>query len=274
MNRTSASRAMYRPLQPSVGDSPNSLVSYRELAPSEKLRQFIYCYWELRSDTTLRPAFAYRIVTDACVDLLLDCTTFEGLIIAGTANSSTDVSLGGKVEYFGIRFLPGCFHHFWPLPLKEVANEMILCREIWGQRLNAFETQLFSARSTRERIELAESLLLQQLVKNNKAPDKRFLTMLDNIYRQQGLIHFEKTPNAEISPRQLRRLFDKYIGVSPKSFARIVRFQSALRAMRHGRKAEWRDLYFDFGYYDQAHFIHDFNAFFGQTPMSVNFPSK
>ncbi len=274
MNTNHLIQPLYQPLQPTVGDRAGANVGYREFAPSTALKPYIYCYWVLWSETPLQSPYTYRIISDGCVDLLINCTTFERLVVAGTANTSTTVSFNNKLEYFGIRFLPGWFHHFFRLPLKEVANAMIVCEDIWGNQLEAFEAQLFSAHSAKDRIEIAETFLLQRLVANNKQPDPRLLTLLEKIYQQQGHLSIENAPMSDISPRQLRRVFDKYIGVPPKTFARIVRFQSVLRAMMHEPKADWGKVCFDFGYYDQAHFIHEFNDFFGSSPTAVTFPQK
>ncbi len=73
-----------------------------------------------------------------------------------------------------------------------------------------------------------------------------------------------------MSPRQLRRFFDTYIGFSPKTFSRIVRFQSVLAALRRAPQNDWNSLCFAFGYYDQAHFIHEFKEFYGLPPASVS----
>jgi methylphosphotriester-DNA--protein-cysteine methyltransferase len=98
------------------------------------------------------------------------------------------------------------------------------------------------------------------------------LAVLEQIYRQCGHFSVERHSSTDIGPRQLRRLFDRYIGLGPKMFARIVRFQSVLHSMLRVPKHVWSDLYFDFGYYDQAHFIREFKHFFGTPPLSANFP--
>ena len=71
---------------------------------------------------------------------------------------------------------------------------------------------------------------------------------------------------ANVSPRQLERLFHERVGVSPKQFVRIVRFQEVLRATRSGRDSGWATVALEHGFYDQAHFINDFKTFVGRTP--------
>ena len=74
-----------------------------------------------------------------------------------------------------------------------------------------------------------------------------------------------------MSPRQLERLFSERVGISPKLFLRIVRFQEVVRATRSGRRdLGWAALAAEHGFYDQAHFINDFKAFVGRTPADWN----
>jgi AraC-like DNA-binding protein len=69
-----------------------------------------------------------------------------------------------------------------------------------------------------------------------------------------------------LSRRTFIRRFTDEVGLTPKLFWRIQRFQEALRLVRTGRRPAWADVALDCGYYDQAHFIRDFRAFSGLTP--------
>ncbi|MEL6924825.1 MAG: helix-turn-helix domain-containing protein, partial [Bacteroidota bacterium] len=72
--------------------------------------------------------------------------------------------------------------------------------------------------------------------------------------------------NTGISPRQLRRLFKFYIGDTPKTFCKVVRFQHILKAKHSRQSLRHNKLFYDLGYYDQAHFIKDFKHLYGLTP--------
>jgi AraC-like DNA-binding protein len=71
---------------------------------------------------------------------------------------------------------------------------------------------------------------------------------------------------SDVSTRQLERLFHERVGLSPKQFVRIVRFQEVLRATRAGPDSGWAAVALEHGFYDQAHFINDFKTFVGRTP--------
>jgi AraC-like DNA-binding protein len=69
-----------------------------------------------------------------------------------------------------------------------------------------------------------------------------------------------------LSSRRLMELFRKQTGLTPKAFQRVRRFQHVLQSLRRQSDGNWAALAMDCGYYDQAHFIHDFRAFAGMTP--------
>lgn len=83
----------------------------------------------------------------------------------------------------------------------------------------------------------------------------------------KGMISVSDLARASrVSDRQLERLFRQRIGISPKQFVRIVRFQEVLRATRSAPDLGWATVALEHGFYDQAHFINDFKTFVGCTP--------
>ena len=74
-----------------------------------------------------------------------------------------------------------------------------------------------------------------------------------------------------ISRQLLSRQFAEKIGISPKHFARIIRFNSLHRFLATQPKLRWVDVTYDFGYFDQSHFIKDFHEFMGLLPTEYLF---
>jgi methylphosphotriester-DNA--protein-cysteine methyltransferase len=96
--------------------------------------------------------------------------------------------------------------------------------------------------------------------------DPRFYKALAVILKNSGVLNIEKDLDTGISARQLRRLFEFYIGDSAKTFSKVVRFQNILRAKPSQQSLRENKLFYDNGYFDQAHFIKDFKNFYGVTP--------
>jgi AraC-like DNA-binding protein len=72
-----------------------------------------------------------------------------------------------------------------------------------------------------------------------------------------------------VSARHLRRVFRETVGVSPKAFAKLARFNRALRAAREDARRNWANIAADAGYYDQAHLIAEFRSISGVTPQAL-----
>jgi AraC-like DNA-binding protein len=71
-----------------------------------------------------------------------------------------------------------------------------------------------------------------------------------------------------LSPRRFIEVFKQQVGLTPKLFCRVRRFQRVLRRIYRREEVEWADLALSCGYFDQAHFIHDFKAFSGINPTA------
>jgi AraC-like DNA-binding protein len=99
--------------------------------------------------------------------------------------------------------------------------------------------------------------------------DSRLYEVLNIIYKNYGVINIEKDLNTGISTRQLRRLFEYYIGDSAKTFSKVVRFQNILKAKPSTQSLRLNKLFYDAGYFDQSHFIKEFKNFYGVTPGKV-----
>ncbi len=252
-----------------IRPSDHSKAVYSEYPPFRALQNYVYCYWMIQTKAEDSEPFLYHIMTDGCVDLLLNCSSGDPLILAGTAEKSGSVEIKAGTEYFGIRFFPGCIHYFFQVTAKEIANQEIPCKDIWGNRLGSIEYRLRDADSVDQRITITNAFLLDILKICRKKPDQRLLNTLDIIYQRKGQLLVEKDASIGISPRQLRRIFDRYIGTSPKKFSNIIRFQSVLRQMTLNPKDFSTCGYLDFGYFDQPHFIHEFKSLSGITPGSL-----
>jgi methylphosphotriester-DNA--protein-cysteine methyltransferase len=89
---------------------------------------------------------------------------------------------------------------------------------------------------------------------------------LDRILDQKGILRVDELKNTlGIDYRTLERHFKATTGVTPKEFARIIRFKNAYKAFR-GRQASNTFFFLDCGYYDQSHYIREFKHFMGGTP--------
>nr|WP_246164250.1 helix-turn-helix domain-containing protein [Xanthovirga aplysinae] len=129
--------------------------------------------------------------------------------------------------------------------------------------------KLKPTQSFKKVIELLEKKL-ESLIQDHQFDfDSRFLNSLNLIFKSKGFLDTEKDLKTGLSPRQLRRIFNYYIGTTPKAFSNVVRFQHILNAKPSKQSLKKNKLYFDVGFFDQAHFIKNFKNFYGVTPSEA-----
>lgn len=259
------SKSLYNPLQPAENDKGKGKLFYKEQAPAEALRPYVHCFWELRSKEPIQEQYLYRVVADGCIDMIVDTSEYNGLILAGISDSSFDVPISGETAYFGIRFLPGGIQHFWRFEIAEIQNLMLDAKELLPDEAQWLPAMIFESRSFTQRIAVAQSYLLSLLANSKAVMHPALARALHHIYSTGGDLPIQTQAAEYISPRQLRRLFQEHIGCSPKLFARIVRFQQTLKSMQGDNGTGH---FYKHGYFDQAHFIKEFKNFYGSTPSS------
>jgi transcriptional regulator GlxA family with amidase domain len=117
-----------------------------------------------------------------------------------------------------------------------------------------------------KKFRLLESALLERLVRYRGA-HCAVRAALDVVESTQGRARtMDLAAAVDLSQRRLIGLFAAEVGLTPKVFGRITRFQHALACSRTRREADWAELAVECGYYDQSHLIHDFVAFVGVAP--------
>jgi AraC-like DNA-binding protein len=89
------------------------------------------------------------------------------------------------------------------------------------------------------------------------------------MYEYQGNLSISSlAERINYSERSIRRTFQEFLGINPKEFMNIIRFQNALRGMTESPK-RFTDLASTYGYYDQSHFIHHFKRYYGKLPTQI-----
>lgn len=184
----------------------------------------------------------------------------------GFCKKYTEFPLDNSFHYIGVRFLPTMFPQLFRINAAELSNRFEHLSNV-VPKVSAFITENFHPQLTIDQIRTTFDSYFSNLIKNtNFDDDSRLYNAIGKILRESGVVNIEKNLDTGISQRQLRRLFEFYIGDTPKTFAKVVRFQNILRAKPSSQSLRKNKLFFDAGYYDQAHFIKEFRNFYGVTP--------
>ncbi len=268
--RGACSLKEYRPFQSmSETASKCSGIRCRQFRPGEHLRPYICCYWTMTSPAELNEPISHRVIPDGCVDIIFDLhgsSYGEAASIVGTMTGPIFAELKGRVNYLAIRFLPGGFLHFFDHPVCHIADRIAPLEMISGRRERDLTERLIGEGHVESRIELLDGYFERLLMRSNRS-DPAVRSALANILRHKGSIEVSRlSKDANCSQRQLSRKFKKWVGVGPKSFCRIICFQNVLRMLPACANLNLLSIALDGGYYDQSHFIHEFNCYYGLSP--------
>lgn len=258
-------RSLYMPVQPTIKQADQQ-VTYQEFLPDLRLQSYVYCYWQLQTTQVLDQEFNYRVVADGCIDIFFELNNPEENFVMGFCKKYTEFPLANSFNYIGVRFLPTMFPQLFSINAAELSNRFEQLSQVVPKTAD-FISNSFGPNDDTSTIKTKfDGYLLQQLSASSFNTDVRLYQAIDLILKNFGVVDVEKDLDTGISPRQLRRLFTFYIGDTAKTFSKVVRFQNILRAKPSLQSLKQNKLFFDTGYYDQAHFIKDFKNFYGVTP--------
>lgn len=261
-------RQLYHPIQPTVKQSADS-VTYLEFLPDISLQDFIYCYWQLKTASPLSEPFIYRVVADGCIDIFFELNNPKDNYVMGFCKKFTEFPLENAFHYIGVRFLPTMFPQLFRINASELSNRFEQLSNV-VPKVSAFIADNFHNQLTKEQIQNTFDNYFIKLVENTTLDnDSRLYNAIGIILQEFGVVNIEQDLDTGISQRQLRRLFEFYIGTTAKTFAKVVRFQNILNAKPSSQSLRQNKLFFDLGYYDQAHFIKEFKHFYGVTPSKA-----
>ncbi len=186
------------------------------------------------------------------------------VFIGGPFNASYFLKPEIGTEIFAIMMKPGMSRYFFSMPISELKNQLILPRDIWGEDGKLIGEKIRIAKNNAERVTLAEEFLLKQIRPINNSPlEKAVQTLLKN----NGLIKLTKLlETTGFSTSHFRKKFKEEIGLSPKEFQKIIRINALAKYYRNNSNTSLTDLGYQFGYFDQSHFIKDFKTVTGVPP--------
>jgi AraC-like DNA-binding protein len=237
--------------------------AYLTFLPSPPLSHWVHSFWQLNV-----PAgkFYYRSVPDNSVDWIINLNCPEDNFIVTPFCSSIVFELTGPVSYFGVRFRILGHQGLILTPLGEwgaVDDETKTAEVLPSHLLHAVYESIGKSLQFNERCKYLSTTLLSTV----KYPDidSRLASYIRYCYKNiTSNISLSDKQCSEfgVSARQLRRLTQLHLGLTPRDFARVLRFQHTLQVMSAASyKAAWAD-----HYYDQPHYIREFKRLSGLTP--------
>ncbi|MBZ0288975.1 MAG: helix-turn-helix domain-containing protein, partial [Anaerolineae bacterium] len=151
------------------------------------------------------------------------------------------------------------------LPPTELSNQTLELRQAFGAAASELENRLYDASNPVERVGLLDAFFLRRLSVSSPYDFARYVARF--IEDAAGAVNM-KALSAEVgySIRSVDRSFRQCFGLTPKFYARVVRFQRALHRLSAETQVDLGDISLTCGYYDQSHLAHEFADFTGQSP--------
>lgn len=174
----------------------------------------------------------------------------------------------GNFEHFQIHFKPLALNHLLKIPVDELTNRNHAAQAVLGSAVIQLRQRLGEAHTFQQRVQLADQFVAAQW---SGAPIHDSIELAANeILRRSGQCRMDALAHhTGFSMRNFQRRFSERVGVSPKLFSRIARFEAALKLKTASPQISWLTIAQECGFHDQMHLIHDFRLFSGETPTGI-----
>lgn len=185
---------------------------------------------------------------------------------SGLRTEPITIPSGNGAAMMVISFKKGMASPFFPFPMKEIADCVVDADLVWGRDFGDLRERLLATKDVGSRFRMVESFLLKKFEPNlNLNPCVAF-AVGEMTHRPDQISIARMNEKIGYSQKHFTEMFRKHVGVTPKSYLKIMRFQKAVRTIDTAHLIDWRTISQDCGFYDQAHFINDFKHFSGFTP--------
>jgi AraC-like DNA-binding protein len=241
--------------------------------PSAPLGEHVEYFWAL-SDAPghLRE----RIVPSGTIELVVNLHAdefrifagserrFRGAIASGCYSRAFEIDTRAHSLVLGVHFKPGGAARPLGVPAGALADAHVGLDDLWGRSATALRDRLCAAPSSRQRIALLERALIARLPDRpyRRAAVSAALAELD----QPGVEVGQVARALGLSRRRFIEIFSEDVGMPPKRYAMVRRFQRALTAALRSPSAAWARIALECGYYDQAHLCRDWVELTGVSP--------
>ena len=195
-----------------------------------------------------------------------NCSRLSGAVVSGAFGRGFTPDSTGVSSIIGVHFKPGGAFPFLGHPAGDLADTHIDLEILWGPLVHRLRERLCEARTSAERFQLLQEALLSRLchgVEQHYAVSAALEMFGKN---QAGPRVREAAKHLGLSQRRFIQVFKAEVGMTPKLFSRIQRFQQTRTLIQQNPSINWADLAVDLGYFDQSHFIREFLEFSGVSP--------
>lgn len=249
-------------------------MNFRQFQPPAYLRDHVHYFWTLESHKADWTPQSFGPLVDGCPGIIFqradqgyfydqDAKPLPEIFAYGQTVKRTAIYMLGRFQIIGVSLLPHSLPSIFGLNARELTDG---CLDISLVSAGVVE-QLINSSTVSGQIDLLSNFLYSQIRHIDKPIDKLTTYALTQLIESKGNASLKELQHSlRLSERNLERKFDQQVGISPKLFARVCRFQATLIQLRQGNQTKLSDIAFENGYADQSHFIRSFREFTGYAP--------
>lgn len=254
------------------------MTDVRTFVPRGRLAEFVELFWHQDGESGSHPR--ERVLPTGSAGLVIalgeaplrvrdgccgESELLAGATISGARDSWFVIDVASHAASMGMVFRPGGAVPLLGMSAHEFAGRHVPLEAALGSTAGGFRERLREAGTADARFALAERWLTPRAERARRTP--AIALGIDRIGRTGGSCRVaELADSAGWSERHFSSVFTREVGLGPKRFARVRRFQSALSMVERGGPARWADIALASGYFDQAHLVREFRLMSGCTP--------
>jgi AraC-like DNA-binding protein len=188
-------------------------------------------------------------------------------IVIGPSSRHGEIERRAQSAVAGVQFRPGGGFPFFGYPAGDFQDLTVSLEDVWGAAARELRERLLAAPDTASKVRALEEALLAQARPVGRHPGVSYAVReLRRVPARLSVL--EMTDEAGLSAKRFIQLFREQVGLPPKLFGRVRRFQAVVERVHGRERVGWADVALAAGYYDQAHLVHEFRAFTGLTPRA------
>ena len=256
---------------------------YDRIIPPESLSSLIDCYWVVENeDLTIEQQ---KIIPDGYPEIIFHYGDVYRVNISGTWEIQSRKLLAGQIRnhfllentgtsgMLGIKLKPDALTKLFDFPMSTITEKVVNLEDVLKQEFESISEKMVSDIPYAEKVTILNTFF-ESYIREPGENELLISKALQWVFSENGLLSVtELAEKAEVYERKLERLFQKYVGLSPKFYSRIIRFNYIFRLVQD-KKMSWGEVAQYSGFYDQSHFISNFQEFTGEDPSKYFFEDE
>jgi AraC-like DNA-binding protein len=244
---------------------PGGGLRFARYAPDAQLAGVVESYWTVDVE---RPPAEVTVLPDGLTDIIFDVGAHPVAHVTGPLTGPQTYRYERGVSRLGVSLQAGASASVLGIDAAALPQGWTPLSHVVGPVADELAARVCAAHPVQPRLAVLDTFLGARL--RGAASDDRVITALATILRRSGDVEVDRLAReSAASPRQLSRLFDAWVGIGPKRFARIARVQAALRLLMDSPGTDLTELAARLGFADHAHLTREIRALTGAPPSTM-----